>query len=159
MDALGIVAIILAIVGIAGGFLPILPGPPVSWIALLLVSFSDKAEDPVSTTALIVWLVIAVIITLADYLMPGIMTKVTGGHKAAEKGANIGLLVGLFLTPAGMILGSFIGAFIGEYVAEKQSFGNSLKAAAGAFAAFILTTGIKVIFSVIILWQILVHLF
>ena len=159
MDALGIIAIILAVIGIAGGFLPVVPGPPLSWVALLLVYFTESAKDEVSVTALVVWLVIAVVITVLDYVLPGVFTKVTGGHKAAEKGAMIGLFVGLFLTPIGMILGSFLGAFIGELVVEKQDIAASLKAASGAFIAFILTTGIKVIFSAILLWQVLSHLF
>ena len=159
MDAFGIIAIVLAVIGIAGGFLPVVPGPPLSWVALLLVYFSESAKDEVSVTALVVWLVIAVVITVLDYVLPGVFTKVTGGHKAAEKGAMIGLIVGLFLTPIGMILGSFLGAFIGELMVEKQDIAASLKAAPGAFIAFILTTGIKVIFSAILLWQVLSHLF
>lgn len=159
MDALGIIGLILAVIGIAGGLVPVLPGPPLSWVALFLVSLSGKAADPVSTRALVVYLVVATVITIADYVLPGLMTRVTGGHKAAEKGAMVGLLCGLFLTPIGMVLGSFIGAFLAEYIAEKQTAAASLKAAAGAFLAFILTTGVKVIFSVIVLWQVIVHLF
>ncbi len=159
MDVLGVIAIVLAIIGIAGGVLPVVPGPPLSWAALLLVYFSDGAKDEVSMTALIVWLVIAVVITILDYVLPGVFTKVTGGQKAAEKGAMIGLIAGLFLTPVGMILGSFLGAFLGELMVGKQDVVSSLKAASGAFIAFILTTGLKVIFSVILLWQVLAHLF
>jgi len=159
MDALGIIAIILAVVGIAGGFLPVVPGPPLSWVALLLVYFSESAKDEVSLAALIVWLVIAVIITILDYILPGIFTKVTGGHKAAEKGAMIGLIAGIILTPIGMILGSFLGAFIGEMSVGRKNIAHSLKAASGAFLGFIMTTGIKVIFSIILLWQVVVHLF
>jgi len=159
MDAFGIIAIILAVVGIAGGFLPVLPGPPVSWVALLLVFLSASAKDPVSVTALVLWLVIAIIITVMDYIFPSLMTKYTGGHKTAERGAFIGLFAGLVLTPVGMVLGSFIGAFIGELLVGKQDAVSSLKAAFGTFLAFILTTGIKVIYSVIMLWQVLVHLF
>jgi len=159
MDALGIIAIIVAILGILGGFLPVLPGPPLSWVALFLVYFSDKAADPLSRTALLVYLAVATVLTIFDYILPGMMTRLTGGHPAAEKGAMLGLIIGLFLTPVGMVLGSFLGAFIGEYVAEKTDVLSALKAATGAFLAFILTTGMKVIFSCIVLWQVLVHLF
>ena len=158
MDALGIIAIIVAIVGVLGGFLPVIPGPPLSAVALLLVFLSKEAADPISLTALIIWAVIAIVLTILDYILPGILAKAAGGHKAAEKGATIGLIVGLFFTPVGMILGSFLGAFLGEYLAEKQGIAASLKAAVGSFIAFILTTGIKVIYSAIVLWQVLVHL-
>lgn len=159
MDAIGIIAIILAAVGIAGSFLPVLPGPPLSWVALLLVNFSSMAKDEVSTTALIIWLIATIAITVADYVLPSLLTKAMGGHKAAERGAIIGLIIGLFLTPIGMILGSFIGAFLGEFLSEKQDVFASLKAASGTFLSFILTTGIKAIFSAILLWQVLIHLF
>ncbi len=159
MDIVGIIAIILALIGIAGGFLPIIPGPPLSWVALLLVNFSDKADGTISTAALIIWLVVAIVITIADYLLPGMMTKVTGGHKSSEIGAMIGLFAGLLFTPIGMVLGSFLGALIGELIFAKQDFITSLKAATGAFIAFILTVGMKVIFSVMVLLQVFKYLF
>jgi len=159
MDFLGILALILGVAGIFGGFIPVLPGPPLSWVALLLVHFSDSAKDEITVTALIIWLVIATALTVLDYVLPGMLTKATGGHKAAERGATIGLIAGLFLTPIGMVLGSFLGAFIAEFIAEKQDVFGALKAASGAFLAFILTTGMKVIFSAIVLWQIIAHLF
>jgi len=155
MDFFGILAIILAVVGIVGGFLPMLPGPPLSWVALLLVFLSDKA-DPVTVTALVGWLVAAVVITVADYILPGYMTRLTGGHKAAERGAFWGLIAGIVFTPVGMVLGSFLGAFICEMIASKKDMWGSLKAATGAFAAFILSTGIKVIYSAVILWVVVV---
>ena len=154
-----IAAIILAILGIAGGFLPVMPGPPLSALALLFVFLCDKATDPLSLTALIIWVIVAAALTAMDYILPGMLTHVTGGHKAAERGATLGLIAGMLFTPVGMVMGSFLGAFLGEYFAERQGFTASLKAAAGSFLAFILTTGIKVIYSVLVLWQVLVHLF
>jgi len=159
MDAFGIIAIVLAVIGIAGGFLPVIPGPPLSWVALLLVYLSENAKDELSVTALVIWLVITVVITILDYVLPGVLTKVTGGHKAAQRGAIVGLIAGMLFTPIGMILGSFLGAFLGELTLGKQDVTASLKAASGAFLAFILTTGLKVIFSVILLWQVLTNLF
>jgi len=85
MDFLGILALILGVAGILGGFIPVLPGPPLSWVALLLVHFSDSTKDEISVSALIVWLVIATALTVLDYVLPGMLTKVTGGHKAAER--------------------------------------------------------------------------
>lgn len=93
-----------------------------------------------------------------DYLLPGYMAKLTGGHRGAERGALVGLIVGIFFTPIGMVLGCFLGAFLGELIVEGESPARALSAATGAFLAFILTTGIKVIFSVIALWQVIKHL-
>ena len=74
MDAYIIIAIILAVVGIIGSVVPGLAGTHFSWIALLLLRFSDKA-DPVSTTALVVSAVAVVIVTVIDYILPPKMTS------------------------------------------------------------------------------------
>jgi len=158
MDAFGIIAIILAVVGVLGGFLPVIPGPAMSWLGLLFVYLSDKADGELTLAAIIIWLLATIAISIADFILPGVMTRLTGGHKAGERGALVGLIVGFFFTPVGMILGSFLGAFLGEYLAERQNFATSLKSACGAFLAFILSTGLKVIFSVILLWVVVAHL-
>lgn len=155
MDILIIIAIILAVAGIVGGLIPVVPGPPLSWVALLLVYFSDKADGQISTSALLIWLLVVIIVTVLDYILPAVLSKATGGHKGATRGATLGLIAGMLFTPVGMILGSFLGAFLGEFFSEGQDFFSSLKAAAGTFIAFILTTGLKVICSSILLWQIL----
>ena len=36
-----ILAVILALIGIAGSIVPGLPGPPLSWAAVLVLSFTD----------------------------------------------------------------------------------------------------------------------
>ena len=158
MDALGIIAIILGILGIAGGFLPVLPGPPLSWAALLLVNFSKAAEE-VPTNVLILWGILAAVITVLDYILPGVFARMTGGHKSAQRGATIGLIAGLIATPIGMVAGSFLGAFLAELIKEDQPFGAALKSAFGTFIAFIFTVGMKVIFSVVLLWKIFGYLF
>lgn len=155
MDVFSVIAVILAIVGIIGGVVPMIPGPAVSWGALLCLYFSDSSKTPLSTTSLFVWLAIAIVVTVVDYIVPPLMTKLAGGHKAAERGAMIGMLIGIFLTPVGMILGSLLGAFLGEFLSEDRDFGHSVKASLGAFAGFLLTTGLKVGMSCIILWKII----
>ena len=51
MVVLIVFAIIFAIVGIIGSVVPGLPGPPMSWVGMLLVFFAGKAgerPDPMS---------------------------------------------------------------------------------------------------------------
>jgi len=148
---MAIIAIIFSLVGILGGFLPVIPGPPLSWIALLLIYFDGK----ISLSELLIWLFFATIITVMDYILPSITSKLAGGHKSAEIGAMVGLIAGIILTPVGMIMGCFLGAFFGEFLFGKSDFQKSLKTAIASFAGLMLSTGIKVIFSVAVLWQIL----
>lgn len=159
MDTLSIFAIILGVFGLVGSFLPVLPGPPLSWVGLLLVYFSATANDTVTTGALVVTLLIAVVVTVMDYVLPSVLTKLAGGHKSGSMGAFIGMIAGIIFTPIGMVLGSFLGALIAELVAEKQDLAGALQAAMGTFISFILTTGVKAIYCVVILWVILVKVF
>lgn len=158
MTALGIIALLLGIVGILGAVIPGLPGPPISWIGLLLV-YIDKQSDPVSTTALVVWLVIVTLITILDYVFPAYTTKAAGGHRAASVGATLGLFAGMFLTPIGMIGGSLLGAFLGEFMVEDRGVWESFRASLGAFAGFIVATVSKLIVSGILFWIILFRVF
>ena len=142
MDFAAIAGLVLAVIGLAGCFLPVIPGPALSWLGLLCLYFSDKADQPVSLTTLLVWLAVVLILTVLDYVLPARMTRRAGGHKAAERGAAIG-----------MVAGSFLGAFLGEYLFAVQDPLTALKAAAGTFLAFLLTTGIKAIAVVILIVQ------
>jgi uncharacterized protein YqgC (DUF456 family) len=163
MDTLVIILAILAgVIGIAGSILPGLPGPPVSWVGLLILYIwgngADAAGEPLSTTALLVWGLVVVIVSVIDYIVPMYFTKVTGGSKYAERGALIGLIAGIILTPIGMIAGSFLGAFLAEILYAKKDPTSSLKAAIGSFVGFIAGTGIKTIAAVLIMWQIVIYL-
>jgi len=161
MSVLEIIAIICALFGIVGSIVPGLPGPPVSWIGILLVYVAGTQGkcEPISTTTLLIWLGVVTLVTVIDYVVPAWFTKMTGGHKQASTGAVIGLFVGLLVPPIGMILGALIGAFIGEYAFAQQSEANSLKAALGAFLGFITGTGLKIITTAIIMYQICKYIF
>lgn len=147
MTALQIIAIIVALIGIAGCIVPGLAGPPISWIGLLLLYLDKGLADPVSSTTLWVWLAICTAVTVLDYVLPPSLTRAMGGHKAASIGATVGMFAGMFLTPIGMIAGSLIGAFIAELIVEDNGVWGSFKASVGTYIGFILTTGIKLIVS------------
>ena len=156
MTTLEIFAIICGVLGIIGSIVPGLPGPPLSWVGLLLVFFAgQKGEcEPVTTQFLLIWLAITTIVTILDYIIPGWFAKTTGGHKQASWGAIIGLFAGIFLTPIGMLVGALLGAFIGEFVFAKQDVANSVKAAIGAFLGFIFSTGLKLVATGIMMYYI-----
>ena len=152
-----ILAILAGVIGIAGSIIPGLPGPPVSWVGLLLLFLWGPEEMPTKT--LIIWGAVMVAVSIIDYLVPMYFTKMTGGSRYAERGAMVGLLLGIIFTPIGMILGSFLGAFLSELYWGGKSAGAALKAAFGSFLGFITGTGLKTIVSVLILWRIFVFAF
>ena len=162
MTVLIILAVILAVAGIVGSVLPGLPGPPLSWLGMLLVYFADKSGDapePMSSTILLVWLGITVLVSVLDYVIPSGVTRLAGGHKAASTGAMIGLVAGMFFTPMGVITGALAGAFIGELLVTDKGVWAAFKAGAGAFLGFILGTGLKLVCSGVMAWLIVKYAF
>jgi uncharacterized protein YqgC (DUF456 family) len=92
-----------------------------------------------------------VVVTLLDFLLAPWMTKLFGGSKAGTWGSTIGLIIGLIIPLPmflGVILGPFLGAYIGEEYFSKQGTGRSLRAAFGAFLAFFVGTGLKLLSSI-----------
>ena len=152
-----ILAILAGVLGIAGSILPGLPGTPISWVGLLLLSIWGPEEMPMKT--LIIWGVVTILVSVIDYVVPMYFTKMTGGSKYAERGAVMGMIIGIVFTPIGMILGSFLGAFLMELHKGNKTPAEALKIAFGSFLGFITGTGLKTIVSVLILWRIFVFAF
>ncbi|MBN8566463.1 MAG: DUF456 domain-containing protein [Flavobacteriales bacterium] len=143
-----IIAFILMIVGILGSFLPVLPGPPISWVGLLLL-YLTKAV-PISYTVLGITLVVAIVVGILDYIIPAKGTKRFGGSKYGIWGTNIGLVVGILVPiPFGFIIGPFIGAFIGEMINDSNDSQKAFKAATGSFMGFLASTFIKFVVSIV----------
>lgn len=151
-----VLAIILAVIGIIGSIVPGLPGPPLSWVGLLLAFLSHKMGGADMTlTSVLIWLGVTIIVSVLDYTVPAKFTKLAGGSKAGSQGALIGMLIGIFLTPIGMIPCSLAGAFLAEMFQENKSAGQALKASLGTFAGFLVGTGMKLIVSVAMAYFIL----
>ena len=153
MDTLLIIlALVFGIVGLLGAVLPALPGAPLSYIGLLLLLPCEGAD--ISSIALWVTGIFLAIVSILDYIAPAWLTNLSGGGKQATRGSMAGLIVGLFFfPPIGLIVGPFVGAFIGELM-EGSSKGKALKVALMSFVGFLLTTGLKIIYSGVLLFMI-----
>lgn len=139
-----ILALILAIAGIIGAVAPVLPGPPLSFAALLLLLLCEGND--ISTVTLITTGVLAVAITIIDYIAPVWLTKKSGGSKYGTWGATIGLVIGMFFALPGILIGPFLGAYLGELMADTPS-SKAFKVACMSFVAFMLTSGMKFAYS------------
>ncbi|TXN37227.1 DUF456 domain-containing protein [Flagellimonas hymeniacidonis] len=147
--ALLVLGFILMLVGILGSFLPVLPGPPVSWLGLLLLYLTKAVPD--DWWMLGITLFFALLITVMDYVIPAMGTKKFGGSKAGMLGTVIGLLVAIFfpiLGPFGIIIWPFVGALVGELI-NKADQKTALKAAFGSFLGFLTGTFMKFLIGVI----------
>ena len=150
-----ILALVCGIVGLLGSVLPALPGAPISYVGLLLLRPCEEAT--ISNVALWICGIFLVIVSVLDYIAPVWLTNLSGGGKQATRGSVAGLIAGLFFFPPwGLILGPFVGAFIGELM-ESASKGKALKVALMSFVGFVLTTGLKIIYSSILLFMIAVE--
>jgi uncharacterized protein YqgC (DUF456 family) len=140
-------ASILMITGIAGCLLPVLPGPPLSYLGLVLLHLTRFAD--ISRNLFIILGAVAVIVTVIDYVVPIWGTRQFGGSKYGMRGATVGLIIGLFLGPPGIIAGPFIGAVVGELI-FKDDFKYAIKAGFGSLLGFLTGVGLKLAASLLI---------
>lgn len=158
----GILAVLAGIIGILGSVLPALPGPPLSWVGMLLLYFwggTNSHGDEMSLTILLVMLGVTILVSVLDYVIPSYLTRVTGGSKAAEWGTFIGMVFGIFVMPPwGMIIFSVLGAFLAEILFANKNGSEALKSALGSFLGFIVGTGLKLVASGVMMYYIIVYL-
>lgn len=142
--------ILFMISGILGCVLPIIPGPPLSYVGLLLLHLTTRFHF--SSKFLITWAIITAVVYALDFLIPAWGTKKFGGSKRGVWGSIIGLLIGMFLfPPIGIIVGPFLGAVIGE-LSNGQNSDTALKSGFGSFIGFLAGTLLKLIASGMMTW-------
>ena len=150
------IVVIILLLGIIGCFLPGLPGPPISYISLLVFHFFTSYD--ISVANLLICALIVIVVTVFDLWVQVYGVKKFGGTKKAINGSIIGLLFAIFfpvitmfipftsfllpILPFLIILGPFLGAFIGAQM-DNPDINKSLKIALGALAGFILGTMLK----------------
>jgi len=133
---------VFLVVGFIGSFLPIIPGPPIAYLGLIVLQFT--AGHPFHFWFLIMWAAIVLLLQVLDHIVPAWMTKQTGGSKYGIWGSIFGTIAGGFLFPPfGIIIGPLVGAFLGELMAGKTTE-FALQSAWGAFGGFVLNILIKI---------------
>ena len=142
-----ILGIILMLLGIIGCLVPILPGPPISYLGLIMLHVSRFGQF--STNVLIALGAVAIVVTILDYIVPIWGTRKFGGSKYGMRGATVGLIIGLFLGPVGIILGPLIGAIVGELI-FKDDMKYAIKAGFGSLLGFLTGIGLKLAASFVI---------
>lgn len=135
-----ILGIILMLIGIIGCLVPVLPGPPLSYLGLIMLHVTRFGQF--SPTLLIVMAAITVIVSILDYIVPVWGTKKFGGSKYGTRGAAVGLIIGLFLGPVGIIAGPLIGAVVGELI-FKDDMKYAIRAGFGSLLGFLTGIGMK----------------
>ncbi len=136
-----IIVITLLLVGLAGCIVPVLPGPPIAYLGIIVLQMTSKVDFSITTLLMLGLLALGV--TILDYIVPGIGTKKFGGSKLGTIGCFIGTIAGLFLfPPIGIVVMPFVGALLGELL-NGTPLNPSLRAAIGALIGFLAGTFAK----------------
>lgn len=137
------------LLGVLGAFIPVLPGPPLGFAGLLLIHFTDFAD--ISQNVLYTLGILALLITVADYLLPILGTRLGKGSKHGVFGATIGLIAGiLFFPPLGALIGPIAGAWLAEKVNGKNN-PEAFRSALGSFVGLLFEVALKFVFSLVVI--------
>ncbi len=148
---LAIIGFLLIIIGLAGSVLP-LPGPPLSFIGILILNYTNYAHF---TSEFLISLGFATgILAVLDYYVPIWGTKQFGGTKAGIRGSSLGMFLGLFTGPFGIFIGAFLGALVGE-ILHGTKVNQAIKAGFGSFIGFVAGIMAKLILcSLMLFWAV-----
>ena len=135
-------ALLLMVCGVAGCILPLLPGAPLAYAGLLLLHFTNLAHF--TTSELLVWLIVVVVLQIVDYITPLLGSKYSGGTSFGNRGCIAGTLLGLFFMPWGIIIGPFIGAIAGEMIGGNDLL-RAIRSGIGILVGFLVGTLLKVV--------------
>ena len=147
-----VTALLLSVLGLAGCIFPALPGAPLSYGALLLLHFTERATF--SGQQLIIWLLLVILLQVLDYLTPILGSKYSGGTQWGNRGCIAGSIIGIFFMPWGIILGPFLGAVLGELLGGNTVL-LAIRAGLGALIGFMVGTILKVIVCFYFLYQLI----
>ncbi len=143
--------IVLLFAGLVGCVLPILPGPPLSYVGLVLLWGARSWEAHTFGTATMLLLGgLTIAVTVLDYVAPVIGAQRFGASRAGIWGSVVGMIIGMiFFPPFGMLVGAFLGAVAGEVASGKQG-SEALRAAWGVFVGTVAGIILKLAVSVAI---------
>ncbi len=152
------VGCILMVLGLAGSILPILPGPPLSFIGLLLLALLKHFSPPLTPTLVIIMAVVTILVVVMDYVIPLLGARRYGASKWGVWGSVFGIVAGMFWLPFGMLVGAFVGAVVAEWLVGKQK-GEALRAGWGIVMGTLFATvlrlgvsGVMTYYFVLALW-------
>jgi uncharacterized protein YqgC (DUF456 family) len=137
-----VIGSIFMLFGIAGCVLPILPGPVLIFLGLLLLALVKDFFPPLTPTLMIVMAFLTVVVTIGDYMIPFWGAKKYGTSKWGIWGSVAGMAIGLFFSPFGMLPGALIGAVAVEWLVQKKK-AQALKAGWGVIVGSLLGAVLK----------------
>ncbi len=143
LHTLGIVVgAILMLLGLMGCFLPVLPGPPLSFIGLVLLAMIRHFSPPLTPLLILLMCMLTVAVVVLDHVLPILGARRYGSSKWAIYGSVVGMMAGAFFSPLGMLIGAFAGAVLAEWMASRKKM-QALRAGWGVMLGSLLGTVLK----------------
>ncbi|MGN0053011.1 MAG: DUF456 domain-containing protein [Bacteroides sp.] len=145
-----LLALICLLVGLAGCVIPMLPGPPIAYVGLLLLHLTRHADY--TSSQLLGGLLAVIVVQVLDYVVPMLGSKYSGGSRWGTRGCFIGTLIGLFFLPAGILVGPFLGAVVGELLGGHDT-ARAFRSGIGSLIGFLFGTLLKCMLCAYFCWQ------
>ncbi len=142
---LAILGALLVAIGLVGSVLPVIPGPPLSFVGLFLLRFTGfVAEARGAAFDRLLWVTAGAtaLVMLLDAIVPSWGARRFGASRYGMVGAALGLLVGLFFGLPGILIGPFLGALLAELLAGRGG-PASLRAGFGSFLGLLTGAALK----------------
>jgi uncharacterized protein len=139
---LWILAVVLIIVGIAGTFLPALPGISLIFGGVLLAAWIDDFQR-IPGWVIGVLAVLAVIGIAVDYVAAALSARRVGASRQGIIGAAIGTVAGIFTGLWGLLFMPLAGAAIGEYLAHQDAL-RAGKVGIATWFGLLIGTAVKI---------------
>ena len=137
-------ASVLLVLGLLGCVIPVIPGPVLSYAAMLLLLPTRFAP---SMGECVAFGVVCAVVMVLDYIVPALGAKKFNCSRWGIAGCMIGTVVGMFFGLPGLILGPFLGAVVGEVISGKNIIA-SMRGGLGAFLGFVFGVLLKVVYCV-----------
>lgn len=134
--------------GVAGIFVPAIPGVPMMLLLAVFFGFIDRWQH-LTPVNLLVLLIIATASLAVDNLSGILGAKYGGASGKSMLWGMLGMLLGLaMMPPFGGLLGLFLAVLISEYIYHQRG-AKAIKAAAGSFIGTVAGMIINLILSII----------
>ena len=153
-----VVGSIFMLLGLAGSVLPILPGPPFSFLGLFLLAILKHFSPPLTPAFVIILAIVTVLVVVMDYVIPLLGAKRYGASKWGVWGSVLGMAIGIFWSPFAMLLGAFLGAVVVEWLVGRKK-GEALRAGWGVVMGTLFATilrlgvsGVMIYYFILALW-------
>lgn len=159
MNAFALVlAIVFMLVGLAGTFLPVLPGIPVMFLAIAGYGWYEGFHL-VTPKYLAIMGGLTILSVLVDYLAGVMGARHYGSSRTGVWGAFIGGIVGVLVGgPLGLVIGPWLGAFLGEYL-QVRDIERAVQVGTGTVIGIFAGVMAKLVIGVVMLVSFLVVVF